>query len=291
MTTRYANGYLLSGILHAGVAALALFLAFGINAPAPQAPKVFELVAGAGDNYGATAAPALGAPGGIKLRVPAPVQPLASPAVPEEPAPVRPATPPERPLKASLQKDAQPRKAEAVPNFTKVMERTASRRAARLEARYKKQLAEEERREAREEALQRAAEARASKVQKIDAEGIREGVVGGSVENKTGGAGGKALTREEGELLDGYFALLKARIKENYVDNGDASDRLTARLEFYVAADGALSGVRIIRSSGNGEFDRSVLEAFHRTSSIGPRPDGKGETVTMEFDLREDEAN
>ena len=66
---------------------------------------------------------------------------------------------------------------------------------------------------------------------------------------------------------------------------------MTARLEFYVAADGSLSGVRIVRSSGNPGFDQSVLEAFHKTASIGPRPDGKGETVSMEFDLREDDEN
>lgn len=285
MTSRSANSYLLSGLLHASVAALALFLAYGVSTPAPDAPKVFELVAGAGDNYAATAAPALGVPGGIKLHIPAP------PAVSQPAAPVQPAAQPEKAVKASIQKSSAAAPG-AVPNFTKVVERTESRRAARLEARYKRQLAEEEKREAREEAMERkAAAARAARAERIDAEGIREGVVGGSTENKTGGAGGRALTREEGELLDGYFALLKARIKENYEPSGDATDRMTARLQFFVAADGALSRVSIIRSSGNADFDRSVLEAFHKTSSIGPRPDGKGETVTMEFDLREQDEN
>jgi colicin import membrane protein len=283
MTSRSANAYLVSGLLHGVAAAIALFLAYGMGAPPARTPKIFELVAGAGNNYGATAAPALGIPGGIKLRVPAP-------AAPAHPEPV-PVPAPEREVKASLQKAPTSGKTGTVPNFTKLVERTASRRAARLEARYRKQLAEEERREAREEALEKAAATHAAKAEKAAPEGIREGVVGGSVENKTGGAGGKALTREEGELLDGYFALLKARIKENYEATGDATDRLTARVEFFVAADGSLSAVKIVRSSGNDGFDRSVLEAFHRTSSIGPRPDGKGETVTMEFDLREDDAN
>jgi colicin import membrane protein len=280
MTARSPNAYLMSGLLHGCVALLAIFLAFGISSPAPEAPKVFELVAGAGDNYAATAAPALGVPGGIRLHVPA--MP-AAPAVEEPPAPL-----PAKTVKASIDKAPSAPRPGAVPDFTKVVERTESRRAARLEARYRRQLAEEEKREQREE---KAAAARAARAQRIDAEGIREGVVGGSVENKTGGAGGKALTREEGELLDGYFALLKARIKENYVPTGDATDRMTARLEFYVAADGALSRVRIARSSGNADFDSSVLEAFRRTSSIGPRPDGRGETVTMEFNLREDDSN
>lgn len=288
MTARSANAYLCSALIHCGFAGLLLLLAYTVGSARPETPKVFELVAGAGDNYAATVAPALGVPGGIKVKLATP----RTPAVQPEPSPVQPVPVPAREVKASLQKAAPVRKADTVTNFTKVLERTASRRAARLEAKYRKQLAEEEKREAREEALEkRAAQERAARAERIDAEGIREGVVGGSTENKTGGAGGKALSREEGDLLDGYFALLKARIKENYQGSGDASDRLTTRLEFYVAANGTLSGVRIVRSSGNADFDQSVLEAFHRTSSIGPRPDGKDETVTMEFDLREDDQN
>jgi colicin import membrane protein len=288
MTVRSPNAYFYSALLHCGVIGLALFLAYGIGESPPETPKIFELVAGAGDNYGATAAPALGVAGGIKLNLPK-AAPMPAPApVPPQAAPMEAAAPiqaaPEPAAKAAPTKAALTKKAETVPNFTKVVQRTANRRAARLEAKYKKQLAEQERRLAREDALRQKAE-------RIDAEGIREGVVGGSAENKEGGAGGKALTREEGDLLDGYFALLKTRIKENYESAGDASDRLTARLEFYVGADGSLGSVRITRSSGNAEFDRSVLEAFHRTASIGPRPDGKGETVTMEFDLRETDAN
>jgi colicin import membrane protein len=288
MTARSTHAYLASALIHCGFVGLLLLLAYGVGSTRPEAPKVFELVAGAGDNYAATVAPALGVPGGIKLKLATPRTPV----VEQQPAPVEPVPVPEKVVKASLQKAPPVKKADTVTNFTKVLERTASRRAARLEAKYRKQLAEEEKREAREEALERkAAQASAARAERIDAEGIREGVVGGSVENKTGGAGGKALSREEGDLLDGYFALLKARIKENFEASGDASDRLAARLEFFVAANGSLSGVRIVRSSGNADFDRSVLEAFHRTSSIGPRPDGKGETVAMEFDLREDDQN
>jgi colicin import membrane protein len=288
MTARSPNAYLWSAGIHGGFFAALLLLAYGVGSNRPEQPKVFELVAGAGDNYAATVAPALGVPGGIKLKL---STPRAS-AVQEPVAPVQPVPAADREVKASLQKASPAKKADTVTNFTRILERTERRRAARLEAKYKRQLAEQEKREAREEALERrAAQANAARSERIDAEGIREGVVGGSTENKTGGAGGKALSREEGDLLDGYFALLKARIKENYQGSGDASDRLAARLEFYVAADGALSGVRIVRSSGNPDFDQSVLDAFHRTSSIGPRPDGKGETVTMEFDLREEDQN
>jgi len=67
------------------------------------------------------------------------------------------------------------------------------------------------------------------------------------------------------------------------------SDSLVARLEFFVAADGSISNVRIETSSGSAEFDRSVVQACERTHSIGARPDGKSETVQMTFKMREDE--
>ena len=109
------------------------------------------------------------------------------------------------------------------------------------------------------------------------------------MENKTGGAGGKALTREEGSELDAYFSLLKSRIKENHVPPEGVSDTLEARVEFLLAANGSLSEVRIAKSSGNAEFDRSVVEACERTHSIGPRPDGRSEMVQMTIRMREEE--
>ena len=162
------------------------------------------------------------------------------------------------------------------------LKRTEMRRELNLERKYEK---------AQEAAAKRLAQEQkaAGKVSHIDAEGIREGVIGGSAENKEGGAGGRALTREEGSELEAYFALLKARIKENHAPPEGVSDSLSARVEFMVAADGEISHVRIETSSGNAEFDRSVVEACQQTRSIGPRPDGRSETVQMLFKMREDE--
>jgi colicin import membrane protein len=127
-----------------------------------------------------------------------------------------------------------------------------------------------------------------SKIEPVG-QGIREGVIGGSPKNTKGGAGGKALTAEEGTLMERYFSLLKARLKENHEKPSGLSDALMARVEFYVGADGSISRVRISKSSGSEEFDRSVREAFARTKSIGARPDKKGETVELEFRMREED--
>ena len=57
----------ISSLLHAAVVGLILFFSFAASRVVQDSPKVFELVAGAGDNYAARAAPALGSPGGIKV--------------------------------------------------------------------------------------------------------------------------------------------------------------------------------------------------------------------------------
>ena len=229
---------------------------------------------------GATAAPALGSPTGVKLSLPTPPAPAPEPAqeVPLEAVPA-PAPVPAKPAPSRTAMTA-----DKIPNFNRSLQRTESRVAARLEAKYKKQLEAERRRLMTEE------EFRKEHGSARTAQGISGGVVGGSVDNKTGGAGGKALTREEGQLLEGYFALLRSRLTENLEKPTDVSDALTAKVEFYVAADGSISRVRIIRSSGNPEFDKAVLEAFRRTPSIGPRPDGHGDAVQLEFRMREDDS-
>ncbi len=60
-----------------------------------------------------------------------------------------------------------------------------------------------------------------------------------------------------------------------------------AGVEFYLAADGSISRVRIVKSSGNSDVDAAALEAFKRTRSIGPPPSGRGETMRLGIRLRD----
>jgi TonB family protein len=61
-------------------------------------------------------------------------------------------------------------------------------------------------------------------------------------------------------------------------------------VEFMLSADGAISHVRVIKSSGNSEFDASAIEAVSQTQSIGPRPDGRSDTRTMLYKLHNEQA-
>ncbi len=297
---------MLSITLHGGAVAIMLFFTYAVSQQSKDAPKVFELVAGPGDNYMATEAPALGSPGGIKLEVPstptpkvkiAP-EPVADPApvvATPEPTPIAP-VPVEKvpPAKTPVAKPPEP----AVPDFKNQIVKKINR----AETKAKREIKKEHDAEAKltKEAFDKANKAKsaavtkgaaATKVAKIDTEGIRAGVVGGSTNNKTGGAGGKALVAEDGSQMERYFALLKTRLKENHEKPTGLSDTLVARVEFYVGADGAISRVKISRSSGSSEFDRSVVEAFSRTRSIGARPDKKGEAVELEFKMREEDGD
>lgn len=288
MSAQNPGAYALSALMHAAMFGLILFFGYAANRVVQDSPKVFELVAGEGNNYGAMEAPALGSPGGIQLKTAAP-----SPAPPAPPAHVQPkqeASPIQSaPVEAATPRAAQPRPAKPV-DLVAELKRVEARREKRLEAKYKKEEEAEKKRITQEEFQREQAAKAAGRVSHIDAEGIREGVIGGSTANKTGGASGKALTREEGSELEAYFSLLKARIKENLQPPEGVSDSLKAQVEFYVAADGSISHVRISKSSGNSEFDRSAIEACEHTPSIGDRPDRRGETVYMNITVHDDES-
>jgi colicin import membrane protein len=76
------------------------------------------------------------------------------------------------------------------------------------------------------------------------------------------------------------------QLRERHEKPGGLSDLLNAEVSFTVAANGAISGVRIVRSSGNAEFDQSVLEAFGRVR-MPARPDGKSDVKTLTFRIKE----
>jgi TonB family protein len=287
---------MLSLSLHGALVAVVLFLTYALQTQIKETPKIFELVAGEGDNYMATEAPALGVPG-VKLNVPAaiPVPINATPAPEPEPVIER---APEKPAVKTPPKTAEAKPVETkTPNYTKDVMRIAKKRESRLvEADRKKREAEAKRiSKAEFDKLNKGKTASkqpvgtGAKVARIDAEGIAKGVVGGSVNNKTGGAGGKALSRAEQSALESYIALLIQRLRAAHEKPPGLSDLLEAKVEFRIAADGTLSSAKIVDSSGSAEFDRSVLEAVARVRSIGPTPNGKSDVWVVTFRMKEEE--
>lgn len=293
----------MSAVLHGAAAALLFVSTFVVHSQESELAPVFDLVAGEGDNYMATEAPALGVPGGVKIDLPEPPAPAPTPPAP---SPVVPAPAP-TPAETAPPKPAEP----PAPNFKKALvrevikgESRAKRDIAKERAAEKKRLDEEKKRQAEEDRKKRitkeeydrlnkskgaaasTAKSGPVKVTKIDAEGIAKGVQGGSRNNKTGGAGGKALTNDNSDVLLGYFALFKQRLRDRFEPPPGLSDSLIVTIEVRSNADGSLTSARVAKSSGSREFDEAVLDAIRRMR-MPARPDKKSETVEFTFTMRE----
>jgi colicin import membrane protein len=284
MTARSPSAFALSALLHASAAAVVLLGIYYSQQQASKRPVIFELVAGEGNNYMATEAPALGSSDGLaKLTIPktvsapVPAAPMVVEAVPAQPAPIQ------------------------VPDFNRTLKRADARALKKVEAQIKAEQEAEKKRLSKAEfdrlhgksATPKTASARTTNVPRIDAQGIAKGVVGGSTANTTGGAGGKALQREEQSLVDSYLAFLSQQLHTAFDEAKPPglSDRLEAKVELHVLADGTLADARIIQSSGSDEFDRAVLEAIARVRPLGTRPDGLDEVLEIPFRMLEDSTN
>jgi len=257
-------------------------------------------VAGAGNNWQETEAPALGSPTGSET-VKVPDIPAPKPTEPE-PAPLQPAPAEPEPLPRPVPAP-QPRATSATQTpspldnkkstYAEDIKRLSDKRLKKSMDKYRKQKAAEEaaaaKRMSKEEYdRQHPPKGGGSRIAKVDAKGIAGGVAGGSTANNRGGAGGKALSAEEASLLDRYFAFLKQRLRAAHTPPPGAGDLLSVEIEFTCAADGSLSRMHVNKSSGNSEFDESVIEAFRRVKGIGARPDGKSETLILTFDAKEE---
>ena len=297
MTANSPSAFFLSASLHALVVALLLLFSFAAGRMDKEEPKIFELVAGEGDNYGANVAPALGTEGGLKITVPQPPAPEPRRVEPAKPEPM-PITPAPQPAPPKPKQEVKPApKEEPVPNFAKQVVRArqkaeskGKREAAKQRAVEEKRAAEERKRMTMEEfrrqhKIASAAPAKSGRpnVRKIDAEGIKKGVLGGSSQNKLSGAGGKALTATEGSLAERYMEMLKQRLLEE-VEARSASlpDGLRADAEFHIMSDGRLMRARIVKSSKNEAFDAAVLEAI-AAIRMPARPKGVEELYQVPF--------
>jgi len=276
---RSTTGLTLSVTLHGTVIAVLLLLSYVFNSSAKPMPTVLELVAGEGDDYRATHAPALGTEGAIKVDLPPP--PKSEPAPP--PAPV-----------VTVEKAPTPKAEQPIPNLAKTVQRQlrqSESKAKAIVARERAAREKAERERMTKEAFDRANRAKTTdaktpppKVAKIDGAGIARGVLGGSVTSKAG-AGGKALTVAERSEIEGYIAMLQQRLKDELDRTPNLDDGLVAEAELHILADGRLTRARITRSSGDDTFDNAVLHAIS-VVRMPDRPKGLEEVQIVPFATR-----
>lgn len=278
MNQRSPSAYFLSAFLHAFVVALLVLLAFMARKKPDEEPHVFELVAGEGDNYAATEAPAAGVPDAPKIEMPPVIKPEPRPAPPD---PVITPTPPPPPPKAASQPVPTPPKIEP-----KVEPKPPPKKAPEPPKPAPKPMTKEEFDRLNPQKKTAAPKApRPIATKKIDVAGIAKGLTAGST-TITVGSGGTALTRAESDLLDAYAQLILQRIKEA-LERAGLSDMLEVRVEFRVAANGAISGARAVSSSGSREFDQAVLAAFRSLRPVGPPPTNRPEAFVVNVRMRE----
>lgn len=312
---RLGGAFWVSTTLHGIALGVLLVFTFVVREKSTEQPKVFELVAGEGDDFMATEAPAgseagLAEVGEIQFTRPRAV-PVWEPPAPEPVVPVAPAEPPPTKVTKVEPVPAEPVKQEVVPplpNISKQINRTIQREKSKAEREIKKQR-EADARAAKERELeskklsyaeyQKSLGNKTSPAQKapsktgnnsgaaprIDASGIKKGITGATGAGSKG-AGGPALTAAEGERMERYFAMLINRLRESHEKPEGLSDLLNTEVQFTIAANGVISGVKILRSSGNKDFDDSVIAAFSRVK-MPARPDGKTDSQRLTFRIKE----
>jgi colicin import membrane protein len=281
MRANSPSSLFLSVTLHALFVAAIFLTTYFFAQRAKEMPVIFELVAGPPTGSEHLEAPALGNTAKeIKLEVPVvelvPTmpEPEPEPVAPPKPEPVatqaapavekpKPKTPPKPKPDTSIAKEMKQAQRMSYQDYLKKHPTPKKTAAAKPRP--------------------------TTKVPKIDATGIAQGVSKGSTANKKGGEGGKALSREQQNQMDTYISLLIQELKKAHEPPPGVSDRLEARVTFDITASGAILNPRIARSSGDQAFDESVLEAFLRMRSIGPTPNRRSDTWTVTFKMRDED--
>lgn len=306
MTPTSPGAWVLSCALHSVAIGLIILFTYATRVVEEKAPRVIELVAGPGEDFGAKAAPALGSETGVKLALPkAPPAPAVAPA-PTPPAPAPriaepapaivpvPAPKPEAPKTPAKSKAPPPPKdiAKTIKENVRAADRWARKEAAaerkKEEARITKEQFDRMNAAKKTAAAPPPKGAAGAKVPKIDAKGIAAGVLGGSAESRAG-AGGRALQREDGTAIELYDAELLLKLRRAFEEDRPPglSDTLKVTIVVRSNPDGSLTQAKVETPSGNREFDQAVLAALRRVK-MPPRPDKKADVLSFVFTMREE---
>jgi TonB family protein len=257
----------LSAFLHLLIFGSVFFYAWWSQRVDNTPPPAFELVAGPGDNYMATAAPTtIEAEPSVTVDIP-------------EPEP-RPIPPPPRPEPKPPPPAPEPRVVPPKPAPV-VIEKAPEPPPVKIEpARERVSFAEFAQTHGAPEPQKTRAPA-PIRPTKINVNQVME-----STAVVTTGAGGTAMTSNELNMSKRYVAMIINRIRQA-LEQAGINDLREAGVRFSVSTQGAISDASITRSSGSAEFDRAVLAAFRSIRPIGIPPTGRAEIFTTVIRLTE----
>jgi colicin import membrane protein len=156
-------------------------------------------------------------------------------------------------------------------------EREAKEKA---EAQRQRELAQKQEREKAEklerEKAARAEKAEAERVARLREENLKrlQGLTGATGAPQSSGS----AQRDAGPSAS-YAGRIVARVKPNIVLTESVPATLRAEVEVRAAPDGTIIGRRLVKSSGNTNWDEAVLRAIDRTESLPRDTDGRVPSV------------
>ena len=96
------------------------------------------------------------------------------------------------------------------------------------------------------------------------------------------------LSQQQMSELADYSSRLRSRIDAAWIKPAQlAGVNLVAEVVFNVSPSGQITHVRLRRSSGNTDFDQSILAALRRATSAGPTPTGQTHEFSLPFRMRD----
>jgi colicin import membrane protein len=249
------RGAMLALLVHVG---LVIAIAFGVSWRSSEPTgATAELWA---------AVPEVAAPAAVAPPMPVPVPPKPEPKV-EAPPPPKPEV---REAEIALEKAKAAEKARA--------EREKADAATKKRA---QQEADKREREKAEQAAKAVEKAEAERLAKQREENLKR-MLGQA--GATGAPQSAGTAQRDAGPSASYAGRIIARVKPNIVFTETVPQTLRAEVEVRAAPDGTIVGRRLVKSSGNKEWDDAVLRAIDRTEILPRDVDGRVPSpIVIEF--------
>jgi len=197
-------------------------------------------------------------------------------AVPETaaPAPVTPPAPEPRPLPRAepAPPPPQPEAREAEIALEKAKIDKQRREREEREAREKAEALEKKRQQEEAAAKAKADKAEAERLAKLRDENLRR--IAGQA-GATGAPQSTGTAQRDAGPSASYAGRIVARVRPNIVLTEAVPPTLKAEVEVRAAPDGTIIGRRLVKSSGNKDWDEAVLRAIDRTEVLPRDTDGR----------------
>jgi len=100
---------------------------------------------------------------------------------------------------------------------------------------------------------------------------------------------GKGTGGASPEKMAVYYGIIRLQVMDSWVLQGDRFDQnLAAEIVINIGREGGVLKQKIERSSGNPDFDRSVMRAIAKASPFPPPPEGVDTEIQFKFTPKED---